>query len=166
MYMTHTSTLTFKDNRLRTSYSHALLLLTALLINFVPDLGRARTMPKRNRWIRHSSRKVQVGEPHLFRRLTFSLVKVYLGPCYLFAFTTASMSRSRDTKIVISSAYAESFVLRQPSKGTLHRARRAPSSLSLQSKSSKARKKRKATGGNPAGTTARSRKTLFTYTTA
>ena len=65
------------------------------------------------------------------------------------AFFTASIPRRRDTKTVIPSANAETFTVRGPAKGTPRGAGFVPSSLSLQSRGSKARTWRREDRGQP-----------------
>ena len=84
------------------------------------------------------------------------LSKLILAPAiwsYLAtAFFTTFMSRWRDTKTLISSAYADSFAERGSAKRMPHRAGLAFSSLSLRSRNSKVRTYRRGDRGQPCQT--------------
>ena len=146
MYTAHTSALPFKDNRLRSQATN-----------------RASTLARTSNQFRSSWRpgpnhtpRMQTG-PSLQRkgpgrgtlplqapnRKPSLLSKLTLAPAtfsYLAtASFTATISRRLDTKTVISSANAEIFARTLPLSKIPRRAGRAPLSLSLRSRGSKAR---------------------------
>ena len=95
-------------------YPPALLPLPGLPTNFAPVRGRAQTKHQGCGWVRRTRGKVQAGrKPHAPKRRPSLLSKFNLAPAicsYLtIASFTASLSERRDTKTVISSAYAETF---------------------------------------------------------
>ena len=155
MYTTHTPTLLFKDNRLRSQVSTRASTLACTSDQFSSSrkLGPNYTLRMQidSSLLRKGSGR---GTPPLqapsCKHLLLS--KVILAPAicsYLAtAFFTAFMSRRRDTKTVISSAYADTFAERQLAKGIPSRAGLASSFLSIRSRDSKARTLEE-TGGNP-----------------
>ena len=70
---------------------------------------------------------------------TFTLFDILLS---LTSARSTAITKKRDTKMVTSSVYVDTFVLRQPTKETLCRTGWVLQSLSLRSRGSKLRKKR------------------------
>ena len=127
--MVHTSTLLFKNNPT----------LACTSDNFAPVGDWAQTTLRRCRWVHHPSLKALLAPSHNILLLSKLILAPALCLYLATAFFTAFMCRRQDTKAVISSAYTDTFVKRGPAKGMPRKAGLACSSLSLQSKSSKAR---------------------------
>ena len=146
MYTAHTPALPFKDNLLGSQVPTLAFTLACTFDQFHSiwrsgpnHTPRMRTGPS---LLWKSPGRVSLPaqapsrKPSLFSKLTLaSAIRSYPAT----AFFTASMSRRRDTKTVISSANAETLAVRGPAKGTPRRAGFASSSQSLRSRGSKAR---------------------------
>ena len=146
MYTAHTNALPFIDNRLRnqvpTRASTIAYTSNQLRSSWGPGPNHT---PKMQRGLSLQWKGLGRGtlplqalncKTSLLPKLILTLVTFsYLSN----AFFTASMSIRWDTKNVISSAYAETFALTRPAKGTPRRAGLALSSLSLRSRGSKTR---------------------------
>ena len=146
MCSAHTSALSFKDNFLRSQVPTCASTLARtsnqLRSSWRPGLNhtpRIRTEPSLQRKgpgrgtlpLQAPNRK-----PSLLSKLTLAPATFsYLAT----ASFTAAMSRRLDTKTVISSAYAEILARTLPLSKIPHRAGRAPPSLSLRSRGSRAR---------------------------
>ena len=142
MYMVHTPALPFKDKRLRSQVPTctSTLALTSNQfrpiwrpgLNYIPRMRTRLSLQQKSLGRRMPLLQVPSCRPSLLSKLILAPVtSSYL----LTAFFTAFMSDRRNTKTVISSAYAET----QPAKRTLRRARFAVPSLGLRSRGSEAR---------------------------
>ena len=129
MYTAHTSSLPFKDNRLRNQVPTwaSTLARTSNQFHFSWRSGSNHTPRMR------MGPLLQRKGPPLFQapnRKPSLLSKLTLAPAtfsyLLTAFFIANMSRRLDTKTVISSAYAEILAWTLPAKRIPHRARCAP----------------------------------------
>ena len=159
MYTAHPSALLSKDNLFRSQVPTRAFTLACTSDQFRSSCRsgpnhtpRMRTGPSLQRKgsgrvslpVQAPSRK-----PLLLSKLTFAPA---IRLCPVTAFYTASMSRRRDTKTMMSSANAKTLAKRGPAKGTPRRAGFAPSSLSLRSRSSKGRTYRRGDRGHPCQT--------------
>ena len=146
MYTAHTSALPFKDNHLR---SQATTRTSTLARTSNQFRSSWRPGPNHTPSMRTGPSLQQKGpgrgmlplqapncKPSLLSKLTLAPATFsYLAT----ASFTATMSRHLDTKTVISSANAEIFARTLPLSKIPRRAGRAPLSLSLQTRGSKAR---------------------------
>ena len=147
MYTAHTSALPFKDNLLGSHVPTRASTLACTSDQFRSNWRsgpnhtlRMRTGPSLQRkgpgrvslTLQTPSRK-----PLLLSKLTLAAaIRSYSAT----AFFTAFLSRRRDTNTVISPSNAETLTVRGPAKETPCRTGFAPSSLSLRSRGSKARR--------------------------
>ena len=146
MYTVHTSALPFKDNRLRsqaTTRASTLARTSNQLHsswrpgpNHTPRMRTGLSLQRKGPGRGMLPLQAPNRKPSLLSKLT-------LAPATFSYLTTASftatMSRRLDTKTVISSANVEIFARTLPLSKIPRRAGRAPLSLSLRSRGSKAR---------------------------
>ena len=146
MYTAHTSTLPFKDNRLRSQVPTCPSTLANTSNHFpsswspgpnhTPRMRIGPSLQRKGPGRGVPPLKAPNRKPSLLSKLTLATATFsYLS----IAFFIASMSIWRDTKTVISSAYAETFVQTRSTKKTPRKAGQTIPSLSLRSRVSKAR---------------------------
>ena len=129
MYMVHTSAWPFKDKRFQRQVPTCTSTLahTSNQFHSSQRLGLNHT-PRMQTGLSLQQKGPARGTPPLQApsHRPSLLSKLILAPAtssyLLTAFFTAFMSNRQDTKTVISSAYAETFILTQPAKSTPRRA--------------------------------------------
>ena len=175
MYKAYTSALPFKDKLLRSQVPTWVSTLACTSDQFHSSWRPGPNHTRGCRQVHNSSGKALAGERHPFRHLATNLRSNQNW--LLLSLRTSQppssqpfMFKRRDTKTVISSAYAETFAVSGPTKGIPCNAALASSSLNLRSRGSKARILRKGDRGQPCQTdcsiTKASERFLFTCTTA
>ena len=146
MYTSDTSTLPFKDKSLRNQVPTLAFTLPCTYDqshsswspcpNHTPKMRMGPSLQLKGPGRRMPTFQAPNRKPSLLSKLILTpAIYSYL----VTAFFTTFMSKRRDTKTVISSAYADTFVERQLARGMPRRAGLAFSSLSLQSRGSKTR---------------------------
>ena len=146
MYTAHISALSLMDKRLWRQVP-----ICASTLAFTSDQFRSSWRPGPNhiprmqmgsslQWKGPGRGTPSFQEPSRWPSLLLTLILASATCSYLTIVSfTASMSIRWDTKTVISSAYTETFALRQPTKGTPRRAGFALSSQNLENLSPKTR---------------------------
>ena len=143
MFTVHTSVLLFKDKRIRSQVLTCTSTLAFTFDQFHSSWGPGPNhIPMMRTGLSLQQKSPNRGTPLFQASLLSKLILARTTSSYLTTtFFTAFLSRRRDIKTVISSVYTKTFALRKPAKETPRRVGSAPSSLSLDSRGSKARTK-------------------------